>query len=142
MVGNASPLFGAAPAHASHARPSGGADLRGDTCDSQENVVAERTTESLVTFRRPFALRDIVETQPPGTYQIETVELAIDGLSFVAFRRVSTTITLPAVGSPAMRREFIEIDPADLAAALQNDASSGNSDHAAPALATRRERIG
>lgn len=83
--------------------------------------MTERTTDSLVTFRHPFALRDIVETQPPGTYQIETVELAIDGLSFVAFRRVSTTITLPAVGSPAMRREFVEIDPADLATALQRD---------------------
>jgi len=83
--------------------------------------VAERTTDSLVTFRHPFTLRDIVGTQPPGTYQVETVELAIDGLSFVAFRRVSTTITLPAVGSSAMRREFVEIDPADLATALQHD---------------------
>jgi hypothetical protein len=87
----------------------------------QETAVAERTTDSLVTFRHPFTLRDIVGTQPPGTYQVETVELAIDGLSFVAFRRVSTTITLPAVGSSAMRREFVEIDPADLATALQHD---------------------
>ncbi len=104
--------------------------------------MTERTTDSLVTFRHPFALRDIVETQPPGTYQIETVELAIDGLSFVAFRRVSTTITLPAVGSLAIRREFVEIDPADLAAALQRDASNGKGDPVAPAHATGRERVG
>ena len=95
--------------------------------------MTDRTTEKLVTFRHPFTLRDIVGTQPAGTYQIETVESAIDGLSFVAFRRVSTTITVPAVGTSALRREFIEIDPADLATALQTDALNGNSDHVAPA---------
>ena len=98
--------------------------------------MTERTTDSMVTFRHPFALRDIVGTQPSGTYQVETIELAIDGLSFVAFRRVSTTITLPAVGSSAMRREFVEIDPSDLARALQRDASSGNSDPLEPAFAS------
>jgi hypothetical protein len=96
---------------------------------SQESVVTQRTTDSLVTFRRPFALKDIPETQPPGTYQIETVEVAIDGLSFVAFQRVSTTITLPAIGSSSIRREFVEIDPMDLASAQQRDASSSSDDH-------------
>jgi hypothetical protein len=90
--------------------------------------MTERTTDSLVTFRRPFNLRDVVGTQPPGTYKIETVELMIDGLSFVAFRRVSTTITLPAMGSSGTRRQFVEIDPADLAAAQQRDASHGTGD--------------
>jgi hypothetical protein len=104
--------------------------------------VRERSTDSLVTFQHPFTLRDIVGTQPSGTYQVETVELAIDGLSFVAFRRVSTTITLPAVGTLTMRREFVEIDPADLATALQRDASIGNCDDVAPAYAAGAERIG
>jgi hypothetical protein len=58
--------------------------------------------------------------------------LEIDGLSFVAFRRISTTITLPAVGTSSARRQFIEIDPADLAAAQQRDASSGRGDDVAP----------
>jgi hypothetical protein len=79
--------------------------------------MTERTTESLVTFRHPFVLRDVVGIQPPGTYHVETVELAIDGLSFVAFRRISTTITLPAVGTSSARRQFVEIDPADIATA-------------------------
>jgi hypothetical protein len=95
--------------------------------------MTERTTDSVVTFRRPFNLRDVVETQPPGTYQIETVELMIDGLSFVAFRRVSTTIALPAMGSSSARRQFVEIDPADLAAAQQRDASNGADDADLPA---------
>lgn len=90
--------------------------------------MTERTTESLVTFRYPFALRDVAGTQPPGTYQVETVELAIDGLSFVAFRRISTTITLPAVGTSGARRQFVEIDPADIATAEQRDASNWNGD--------------
>jgi hypothetical protein len=104
--------------------------------------VAERTTDSLVTFRHPFTLRDIVGKQPSGTYQLETVELAIDGLSFVAFRRVSTTITLPAIGSSSIRRQFVEIDPSDLATALQQDASSGNSEPIEPELATETGRVG
>lgn len=104
--------------------------------------MTERTKDSLVTFRQPFTLRDIVGTQPSGTYQIETIEMAIDGVSLVAFRRVSTTITLPAVGSSAIRREFVEIDTADLATALQRDASSGNRDDFAPAHAAEAGRIG
>jgi hypothetical protein len=95
--------------------------------------MTERTTDSLVTFQRPFDLRDVVGTQPPGTYQIETVELMIDGLSFVAFRRVSTTIMLPAIGSSSAQRQFVEIDPADLAAAQERDASNGKGDDDAPA---------
>jgi hypothetical protein len=52
----------------------------------------------------------------------------IDGLSFVARRRLSTTITLSAMGSSGARRQFVEIDPADLAAAQQRDASNGTGD--------------
>jgi len=94
--------------------------------------MTEKTTDSLVTFRHPFALRDVVGIQPPGTYQVETVELAIDGLSFVAFRRISTTLMLPAIGSSSAQRQFVEIDPADLAAAQERDASNGKGDHDAP----------
>ena len=95
--------------------------------------MTERTTDSFVTFKHPFSLRDVIGTQPPGTYQIETVELEIDGLSFVACRRISTTITLPAVGTSSARRQFVEIDPADLADAQQRDASSCNGDREASA---------
>ena len=95
--------------------------------------MTERTNESLVSFRHPFALSDVDGIQPPGTYQIATVEVDIHGLSFVAFRRLSTTITLPAVGSSSARRQFVEIDPADLAAAQQKDAAGGTDDRTVPA---------
>jgi hypothetical protein len=90
--------------------------------------MTEKTADCLVTFRHPFTLRDVVGTQPPGTYQVETVELAIDGVSFVAFRRISTTITLPALGTSDGQRWFVEIDPADLAAAQLRDAAGGTGD--------------
>ena len=45
-------------------------------------------------------------------------------------------------GSSAMRREFVEMEPADLATALQWDASIGNCDDVAPAHAAGAERVG
>lgn len=95
--------------------------------------MTEKTTDSMVTFRHPFALRDVVGIQPAGTYRVETVELTIDGLSFVAYRRISTTIMLPAIGSASAQRQFVEVNPADLAAAQERDASSGKGDPDAPA---------
>jgi hypothetical protein len=60
--------------------------------------------------------------QPPGTYLIETVEDPLGTLSFVAYRRVSTTITLPAIGVSSLRKQVVTIDPDELQAALAKDA--------------------
>jgi hypothetical protein len=37
-------------------------------------------------------------SSPAGTYRVQTVEVTLDNLSFLAYRRVSTTIELPRVG--------------------------------------------
>jgi hypothetical protein len=66
-------------------------------------MTTERTTHSSVTFLHAFVLRDLDGMQPPGTYLIETVEEPLGTLSFLAYRRVSTTITLPAVGTASLR---------------------------------------
>jgi hypothetical protein len=58
--------------------------------------------------------------QPAGTYAIETVEEPIDALSFMAYRRVSTTIVLPAHAN-ATRRQVETIDPRDLEATEKRD---------------------
>jgi hypothetical protein len=84
----------------------------------------ERTTHSSVTFLHPFSLVGLDGVQPAGTYTIETVEETLDNLSFVAYRRISTTIVLPAVGSPSRQRQVVTIDPQDLEAALERDARS------------------
>jgi len=82
----------------------------------------ERTTRSSVTFLHPFALAGVDGVQPAGTYSIETVEETLDNLSFVAYRRVSTTIVLPCVGAPLRQKQVVTVDPRDLEAALARDA--------------------
>ena len=54
-----------------------------------------RTRRETVTFARPFRLRGVDEAQPAGAYTVETDEEPIEGLSFMAYRRVATGIFLP-----------------------------------------------
>ena len=63
-----------------------------------------RTTRTSVTFSRPFSLSDLDGIQPAGTYRIQTLDVTLDSLSFLAYRRVSTTIELPCVGVAGSRR--------------------------------------
>lgn len=85
----------------------------------------ERTTRAFVTFLQPFSLVDVDGLQPAGTYLVETVEQTLDDLSFVAYRRISTSITLPALGTATLRRQVITIDPNDLEAARHRDDRAG-----------------
>ena len=84
--------------------------------------MSERTTFTTVTFLHPFSLTDVDGMQPAGTYTVETIDRTLDNLSFIAYRRVSTAIMLPAVGAAASQRQMIFIDPLELAAALKQDA--------------------
>jgi hypothetical protein len=85
-------------------------------------AMPERTTLSKITFLRPFSLSDVEGVQPAGTYTVETIDATLDDLSFVAYRRVSTSIMLPAVGEVARQRQVIFIDPLELEAAVKRDA--------------------
>lgn len=82
----------------------------------------ERTTHKSVTFLHPFALSGIDEKLEAGTYDVETCEELIEGLSFIAYRRVSTTIGLAASGYGYGARQVVAIDPLDLEVAQQIDA--------------------
>ena len=84
----------------------------------------ERTTFTTISFSRPFSLTDVDGVQPAGTYTVETIDRTLDNLSFVAYRRVSTAIMLPAVGAAASPRQTIFIDPLELAVALKQDAQN------------------
>jgi len=86
----------------------------------------ERLTRKSVEFVYPFELGGVDGLQPPGTYDVETVEEQLDGLSFVAYRRVSTTIALRATNMATLSRQLTMIDPADLAAALDKDAEASH----------------
>ena len=80
--------------------------------------MAERTTERCVSFHGPFVVEGVDRTLPPGAYRIVTEEVALEGLSFLVYRRVSTAIMVP-IGTAS--EESVTIDPKDLEAALKRD---------------------
>ena len=86
-------------------------------------AVAERITRSTVCFAHPFVLRAVEGEHPPGIYEIETTEVPIDGLSFVAYRRVSTAIILASSQFGPGSRQVVTIDPLELEAAQKRDAA-------------------
>jgi len=83
-----------------------------------------RSTERTITFAHPFLLSVFDGPQPPGTYRLLTEEQRLEGLSFEAFQRVRTLLYLPADARPGQAREVIEVDAAELAAALAADAAA------------------
>lgn len=80
-----------------------------------------RTRSRSVVFRHPFELKGVDRILPAGAYQVVTDEELIDGLSFPVYRRVSTTIQVPAESRPASSVEVVAIDPQDLKAAQERD---------------------
>lgn len=81
-----------------------------------------RTTTKTVTFRRPFWLKGVDRTLPPADYRVVTDEESIEGLSFPAYRRISTAIFVPAPSGSAV--EMVTVDPLDLEAELEQDAAT------------------
>jgi hypothetical protein len=83
-----------------------------------------RTTSSTVTFSRPFTLSGIDGIQPAGTYTVETDEELIQELSFPAYRRIATLLLLPSQPGSAILAQIATIDPLELKAALERDATT------------------
>jgi len=90
---------------------------------SRVSIVTERVTHTSVVFRRPFTIAGVEGEHPAGTYNVETVEEPIGGLSFIAYRRVSTTIALASLHFGRSSRQLATIAPHDLEAALARDES-------------------
>jgi len=78
------------------------------------------TTAKTVTFRRPFCLKGVDRMLPAADYRVVTDAELIEGLSFPAYRRISTAIFVPAPSGSAV--EMANVDPLDLEAALEQDA--------------------
>ena len=76
-----------------------------------------RTTREGVTFDRPFSLAAVDGLQPAGTYTVEVDEDLIEGLSFLAYRRVATTIYLPLQYGGSGSMQAVRVDPRELDAA-------------------------
>jgi hypothetical protein len=90
---------------------------------SKDMQMNTRTKHTTVTFTAPFALSGLDGIQPPGDYAIDEDEELIDGLSWLAYRRVATFIHLPAISSADnLNRQLVGIDYTGLEGALREDA--------------------
>jgi len=83
--------------------------------------VAIRTTQKVVCFKSAFSLPGFDAPQPPGEYFVDHDEEPIEGVSRIGWRRVATFIYLPAISARWSRQQMVPIDPAFLAAALEQD---------------------
>jgi hypothetical protein len=79
------------------------------------------TKRSIVHFAAPFSLKGIDGTLAPGDYEVDQDEEQIEGISWLAYRRVGTFIHLPAIGSKSRTSMMVAVDPAELDAALERD---------------------
>ena len=80
-----------------------------------------RTSKRTVTFRRPFVLGGFYEVLPAGTYNVETDEELLEGISFPVYRRILTVIDLHAKSGRPGLTQTLTIDPNELDAALERD---------------------
>jgi hypothetical protein len=81
----------------------------------------ERVSRAVVTFARPFFVESLGREQAAGTYEVETVEEQIEGLSFVAYRTVSTSVLLPVAGRGPNSFQLVPIAASVVRATLQAD---------------------
>jgi hypothetical protein len=79
--------------------------------------MAIRTTRSRVTFNASFALPELDDPLPAGTYDIDTDEDVIEGNERTVYIRTATLIHIRGRGTTCT----VTIDPSGLAAALQKD---------------------
>jgi hypothetical protein len=84
--------------------------------------MTDRTTASDITFVHPFALSSQAQPLDAGTYRLFTEEEQIRELSFIAYRRISARLEIPAISVRTAVRQSIQVDPAELEAALAKDA--------------------
>jgi hypothetical protein len=84
--------------------------------------MAIRTSSETITFRYPFKLSGADDMQPAGRYIVETDEELLQTSALPAYRRLSTFIRLPGRSGSMEAARIVDIDPAELSAALAKDA--------------------
>ncbi len=83
--------------------------------------MATRSTSSTVHFLRPFTLTGYTDELPAGEYEVLVEEELLEGLSFAAYRRTATYLTVRGRGRMAGRAELLPINETDLETALGPD---------------------
>jgi hypothetical protein len=84
--------------------------------------MTDTLSQRSVTFAHPFSLDGVDGTFPPGTYAVSESREQLEGLSFIGYRRTRTTIELPGSNAAYVSRQLVEVEPAELEAALARDA--------------------
>jgi hypothetical protein len=84
-----------------------------------------RTKRSTLIFSHSFKIEGVGRSFPAGSYEQVTDEELIEGLSFPAYRRVSTWIITPTLNS-SNSTEMIVVDPVELAGAHARDVACTN----------------
>jgi hypothetical protein len=90
----------------------------------EERAMTVRTTETTVTFRRPFTLSAFAGAQPAGTYRLVMEDEDIPDLTFLAYRRTATMLHVPAISNSTGSEEVYFINSAELSAAMKADAQN------------------
>ena len=80
-----------------------------------------RTTSRTVTFVHPFNLSGTDDTQPAGTYTVETDEELLQASSIPAYRRIATLLRLERTTGTVLT-QIVKTNPVELAGALARDA--------------------
>jgi hypothetical protein len=97
--------------------------------------MAIRTTRTKVTFQAPFVLPELDGPQPPGTYDVETDEEAIEGNEHTVYVRVATLLQ---IRSPGCTRT-VTVDRASFEAAQLRDRAADTHDRQAERQLGSRE---
>ena len=100
-----------------------------------------RSTRSTVTFSNPVTLPGYPGDLPAGDYEVLVEEELLLGLSFEAYRRTATYLTVRGRGSHAGRTELRAISDSDLKEALSRDAATTETNnHSEAALSPQEDR--
>jgi hypothetical protein len=86
--------------------------------------MSERSRHTTAVFLHPAMVVGIEGILAAGTYRVETVEEQILGLSFIAYRRLQTTIEIPSKSGALNGRQVVAVEPEALQAALERDAEA------------------
>ena len=100
-----------------------------------------RSTRSTVTFSHPFTLPGYPDALPAGDYEILVEEELLHGLSFEAYRRTATYLTVRGRGAHAGRSGMRAITERDLKEAQARDLAETETKNFSEAALSPQEEI-
>lgn len=100
-----------------------------------------RSSRTKVTFASPFSLSGYPGELPAGDYEIVVEEELLQGLSFEAWRRTATYLTVRGRGSHAACTEMRAISDSDLKEALSRDAALNRDNNNSEAALSPQEDL-